>query len=191
MARVPIIVHRTGKRDGVSDQRGFTLIDMLFVIALIGLLSALALPSLTRARSAAQAAAAVGTLRTIGSAQLTFAISCGLGFYAPDLPSLGMNPPGSTTSFLSDDLASATTVIKSGYSFTVGATALAGAPATCNGLAAGASAPGYVVLGDTLDPAAMPRFFASNSDGVIYEHDVTLNGIMPEFGAPAAGVPFK
>ena len=191
MARVPKIVHRRGKRDVVSDQRGFTLIDMLFVIALIGLLSALALPSLTRARSAAQSAAAVGTIRTIGSAQLTFAISCGLGFYAPDLPSLGINPPGSSTSFLSDDLASATTVIKSGYSFTVGATPLAGAPATCNGLAAGASAPGYVVLGDTLDPTAMPRFFASNSDGVIYEHDVTLNGIMPEFGAPAAGVPFK
>ena len=191
MARVPKIVHRRGKRDGVSDQRGFTLIDMLFVIALIGLLSALALPSLTRARSAAQSAAAVGTIRTIGSAQLTFAISCGLGFYAPDLPSLGINPPGSTTSFLSDDLASATTVIKSGYSFTVGATPLAGAPATCNGLGAGASAPGYVVLGDTLDPTAMPRFFASNSEGVIYEHDVTLNGIMPEFGAPAAGVPFK
>lgn len=191
MARVPKIVHRTGTSDGVSDQRGFTLIDMLFVIALIGLLSALALPSLTRARSAAQSAAAVGTLRTIGSAQLTFAISCGLGFYAPDLPSLGINPPGSTSSFLSDDLASATTVIKSGYSFTVAATPLAGAPPTCNGLAAGASAPGYVVLGDTLDPTAMPRFFASNSDGVIYEHDVTLNGIMPEFGAPAAGFPFK
>ena len=190
MARVPKIVHRRGKRGGVSDQRGFTLIDMLFVIALIGLLSALALPSLTRARSAAQSAAAVGTIRTIGSAQLTFAISCGLGFYAPDLPSLGINPPGSSTSFLSDDLASAATVIKSGYSFTVGATPLAGAPATCNGLAAGASAPGYVVLGDTLDPTAMPRFFASNSEGVIYEHDVTLNGIMPEFGAPAAGVPF-
>lgn len=191
MARVPKIVHPSGSRPRLSGERGFTLIDMLFVIALIGLLSALALPSLTRARSAAQSAAAVGTIRTIGSAQLTFAITCGLGFYAPDLPTLGINPPGSADSFLSDDLASATTVIKSGYSFTVGATPLPGAPATCNGLAAGAAAPGYVVLGDTLDPSAMPRFFASNSDGVIYEHDLTLNGVMPEFGAPAAGAPFK
>ena len=164
---------------------------MLFVIALIGLLSALALPSLTRARSAAQSAAAVGTIRTIGSAQLTFAITCGLGFYAPDLPTLGVSPPASSNSFLSDDLASATTVIKSGYSFTVGATPLPGAPASCNGLGAGAAAPGYVVLGDTLDPSFVPRFFASNADGVIYEHDATLNGIMPEFGSPAAGVPFK
>lgn len=188
---MPKIVHRSGKRRRSSDQRGFTLIDMLFVIALIGLLSALALPSLTRARSAAQAAAAVATIRTIGSAQLTFAISCGLGFYAPDLPTLGMNPPGSTNSFLSVDLASATTVIKSGYSFTVGATPLPGAPASCNGLAAGAAAPGYVVLGDTLDPNTLPRFFASNSEGVIYEHGLTLNGIMPEFGSPAAGAPFK
>ena len=191
MARVPKSVHSMGNRRRSSDERGFTLIDMLFVIALIGLLSALALPSLTRARTAAQSAAAVGTIRTIGSAQLTFAITCGLGFYAPDLPTLGMNPPSSTNSFLSNDLASATTVIKSGYSFTVGATPLPGAPPSCNGLAAGAGAPGYVVIGDPLDPASSPRFFASNADGVTYEHTVTLNGIMPEFGAPAAGVPFK
>jgi len=191
MARAPKIVHPEGNARRSSNERGFTLIDMLFVIALIGLLSAMALPSLTRARTAAQSAAAVGTIRTVGSAQLTFAITCGLGFYAPDLPSLGMNPPGSTTSFLSDDLASATTVIKSGHSFTVGATPLARAPASCNGVAAGAASPGYVVLGDPLDPSSAPRFFASNADGVIYEHNVTLNGIMPEFGAPAAGVPFK
>ena len=191
MAQVPKIVHRAGSRRALPDERGFTLIDMLFVIALIGLLSAMALPGLTRARNAAQSAAAVGTIRTIGSAQLTFAITCGLGFYAPDLPTLGMNPPNSTTSFLSDDLASATTVIKSGYAFTVGATGLAGAPAACNGLGAGLAAPGYVVLGDPLDSSFVPRFFASNADGVIYEHNLTLNGIMPEFGTPAAGTPFK
>lgn len=190
MARVPKSVHSEG-RCGSSDERGFTLIDMLFVVALIGLLSAMALPSLTRARTAAQSAAAIGTIRTIGSAQLTFAITCGLGFYAPDLPTLGMNPPSSSSSFLSNDLASATTVIKSAYGFTVGATPLPGAPASCNGLAAGASAPGYVVLGDPLDASSAPRFFGSNADGVIYEHNVTLNGIMPEFGAPAAGSPFK
>lgn len=191
MARVPKSVRSVGKPRRSPDQRGFTLIDMLFVIALIGLLSALLLPGLTRARSAAQAAAAVGTIRTIGSAQLTFAITCGLGFYAPDLPALGMNPPNSTTSFLSNDLASASTVIKSGYSFTVGATPLAGAPASCNGVAAGAGAPGYVLLGDPLDSKSSPRFFGSNAEGVIYQHDVTLNGIMPEFGSPAAGAPFK
>lgn len=192
MARVPKNVRsQGGPRCGASHERGFTLIDMLFVIALIGLLSAMALPSLTRARTAAQSAAAVGTIRTIGSAQLTFAITCGLGFYAPDLPALGMNPPGSTTSFLSDDLASATTVIKSSYSFTVGATPLPGAPAACNGVPAGASAPGYAVLGDPLDASSAPRYFGSNADAVIYEHNVTLNGIMPEFGAPAVGTPFK
>lgn len=191
MARLPKSVPRSEAIRQVTGERGFTLIDILFVIALIGLLSALALPSLTRARGAAQAASAVGTVRTIGSAQLTFAITCGLGFYAPDLPTLGIRPPASSTSFLPSDLASAGTVIKSGYSFALGATPLPGAPGTCNGIAPGLTAPGYVVVADTLDPTLVPRFFASNVDGVIYEHSGTLNGVMPEFGAPAAGVPFK
>lgn len=191
MARVPKSVHRVGQRRSLRNDRGFTLIDMLFVIALIGLLSALALPGLTRARGAAHSASAVGTIRTISSAQLTFAISCGLGFYAPDLPTLGINPPSSSHAFLSTDLASAATVIKSGYSFAVGATPLPGAPGSCNGLAPGSAAPGYVVVADTLNPSFVPRFFASNAGGVIYEHSATLSGIMPETGAPAAGAPFK
>ena len=58
---------------------GFTLIDMLFVIALIGLLSTLAIPGLMRARGAAQSASALGSMKVINSAQLSFAITCGVG----------------------------------------------------------------------------------------------------------------
>jgi prepilin-type N-terminal cleavage/methylation domain-containing protein len=171
------------------DQRGFTLIDMLFVVALIGLLCTLALPALTRARGSAQASSALGTLRVINSAQLSFAIGCGLGFYAPDLPALGLVPPASTEGFLSSDMTSALTVVRSGYSFTVGGAALAGAPASCNGLPAGATATGYVAVADPLDPSAVPRYFGTNGDGVVYEHSATLNGVMPEGGVPAAGTP--
>ena len=66
-------------------ESGFTLIDMLFVIALIGLLSTLAIPGLMRARGAAQSASALGSMKVVNSAQLSFAITCGLGFYSPDL----------------------------------------------------------------------------------------------------------
>jgi hypothetical protein len=173
------------------DQRGFTLIDILFVIGLLGVLCTLAIPGMTRARGSAQASSALGTLRVINSAQLSFAIGCGLGFYAPDLPSLGMAPPASPEGFLTPEMSSALSVIRSGYSFTVGGTPLAGAPASCNGLGAGQTATGYIAIADPLDPNAVPRFFGTNGDGVIYEHTATLNGLMPEGGMPAAGAPVQ
>jgi type II secretory pathway pseudopilin PulG len=175
----------------LRDQRGFTLIDILFVVGLIGVLCSMAIPGLTRARGAAQASSALGTLRVINSAQLSFAITCGLGFYAPDLPTLGIKPPSATDAFLSPELSSAATVIKSGYNFTTAGTPLAGAPGTCNGLAPGQAAPGYVATADPLDPTQVPRFFGTNADGAIFEDITTLNGVMPETGAPASGAPIK
>ena len=82
MAPVPKTVQRVGKTCRSSDQRGFTLIDMLFVIALVGLLSVLALPGILRARGAAQASSALGTMRAINSGQLSYAITCGLNVKA-------------------------------------------------------------------------------------------------------------
>ena len=63
---------------------GFALIDILFVCAMIGVLSTIALPRMLIAKQSAGAASAIGSLRTIHSAQLTFALTCGAGFYAPD-----------------------------------------------------------------------------------------------------------
>lgn len=169
---------------------GFTLIDMLFVVALIGLLASLAIPGLMKARGAAQASSALGTLRTVNSGQLSFAITCGLGFYAPDLPTLGVAPPASTEPFLSEDMTAAFTFIRSGYDFSMGGTSLAGAPASCNGLAAGQASPGYAAVADPLDPSTA-KYFGTNSDGVIYLHSATLGPTMPEAGSPPAGAPIQ
>lgn len=169
-----------------SNQRGFTLIDMLFVIGLIGLLSTLAVPGLTRARGAAQASSAVANLRLVNSAQLSFAISCGLGFYAPDLATLGNPPAGSQAPFLGPDLSSAAIVNRSGYQFELVGTAQANAPASCNGLGAGLSAPGYKVRADPLD-TPLVRFFATNSSGLIYENTATMFAAMPETGPSPLG----
>src|SRR6185295_7136775 len=98
----------------------------------IGTLSTLAIPGLMRARGAAQAASALGTLRVVGSSQLSFAITCGLGFYSPDLPTLGVKPAGAIEAFLPPEMSAGPTFIKSGYNFSLAATPLAGAPATCN-----------------------------------------------------------
>jgi type II secretory pathway pseudopilin PulG len=171
----------------LRSERGFTLIDMLFVVGLIGLLSTLAVPGLTRARGAAQASSALASLRVINSAELSYAISCGLGFYAPTLPPLGVAPPGSNSPFLPPDLASAATVNRSGYLFQLFGTPLAGAPASCNGVAAGVGSPGYKVGAEPLDPVINPRFFGTNSSGLLYHNTTTLFATIPESGPSPIG----
>ncbi|HXH05462.1 MAG TPA: type II secretion system protein [Vicinamibacterales bacterium] len=169
-----------------SGEAGFTLIDLLFVCGLVGLLSTLAVPGLTRARGAAQASSALAGLRVINSAELSYAISCGAGFYAPDLPTLGVAPPGSPAAFLSVDMSSAPTVNKSGFQFRLAGTPLAGSPASCNGLAAGQGAPGYKAVADPLEPP-VTRFFGTNASGLIYESTASLWATMPENGPLAGG----
>ena len=152
-----------------QSESGFTLIDLLFVVALIGLLSTLAIPGLMRARGAAQSASALGTMRVVNSAQLSFAITCGFGFYAPDLPTLGRKPPAAPEAFLGPDLSAGPTLVKSGYTFSMGAVGIAGAPGSCNGLAAGAGAAGYALVADPLDITPPARYFGTNADGSIFE----------------------
>ena len=179
------------KAAAVRGESGFTLIDLLFTASLICTLCTMALPSLLRARGVAQAASAIGTVRVVNSSQLSFAVTCGSGFYAPTFTMLGVAPPGSITAFLPPELASGTTFIKQGYSFALTGTPLAGAPPTCNGQAAGSVSPGYAVLADPLDAVGNPHFYGSNADGTIYEHTATLNGWMPESGPPPVGTPTK
>jgi type II secretory pathway pseudopilin PulG len=174
-----------------NGEAGFTLIDLIFVIAIIGVVCTIAVPALLRARTSAQASSAIADMRIINSSQLSYAITCGSGFYAPDMPTLGVPPPASATGFLSADLAGAATVIKSGYQITMVGTGVPAAPPSCNGLAAGAGSPAYMATADMIAPSPVQRFFATNAQGVIYEHTATLNGIMPESGAPGAGIPIQ
>ena len=179
-------------RTGVGrGEAGFTLIDLLFVIAVIGLLSTLAIPGLMRARGAAQSASAVGTVKVVNSAQLSFAITCGLGFYAPDFPSLGVRPPSSADAFLGPELSAAPTVVKSGYSFSMGVIPLGGTPGSCNGVAPGRMSSGYAIVADPLDTGGKWKFLGSNADGTVWQLDSTFASIMPQTGSPSSGEPLK
>lgn len=171
---------------------GFTLVDMLFVVAIVGLLASMAIPGLMRARGAAQVSSALGTMRVVNSAELTYAISCGLGFYSPDFPTLGIAPPGNPAAFLPPELSSGFTFTRSGYVFSLAGTPLGGAPATCNGLAAGMASPGYAVVADPIDPSgSVGKYFGTNADGLIYQDSATLSASMPETGAPPSGTPIQ
>jgi prepilin-type N-terminal cleavage/methylation domain-containing protein len=168
--------------------RGFALIDLLFVIAIIGVIASMAMPGLLRARAQAGVSSAIGSLRVINSTQLTYAITCGSGFYAPNLTTLGTVPPGSTSSFVSADLGLADTVIKANFTINMNGVSIPGSPASCNGLASGGGAVGYRAGADAMDPI-INKYFSTNTSGVIYEANVSLYATTPEAGPPAGGIP--
>jgi type II secretory pathway pseudopilin PulG len=170
----------------IRKAQGFALIDLIFVCGVIGVLCSIALPRLLLARQSAGAASAVGTMRVIDSAQLTYALTCGSGFYAPNLTTLGTPPPASTEAFIGAGLGSADTVVKSAYSVTMSAQPFAGAPSSCNGLGVGAAGQGFSANADPID-LNNARFFGTNASNIIYEHSSTLSGQMPESGPPPVG----
>ncbi|MGC4083009.1 MAG: type II secretion system protein [Vicinamibacterales bacterium] len=165
---------------------GFALIDILFVLALIGVLSTIALPRMLMARQSAGAASAIGTMRVIHSSQLTFALTCGAGFYAPNLTTLGQAPVGSREAFISPNLSTANTVTKSGYIIEMEGTPFPGAPSSCNGLAVGEAAQGWRAYADPTN-AENKRYFGTNVNGTIWEHNASLSAAIPEVGESPAG----
>ena len=101
-----------------------------------------------------------------------------------------MVPPGTNAPFISPDLSYANSPVKSGYTFQLMGTPDAGAPATCNGLAAGSASKSFKAGADPGVPTNY-RFFATNSANTIYEDSSTLYAAMPEVGVPPTGHPLE
>jgi type II secretory pathway pseudopilin PulG len=170
----------------IRKAQGFALIDLVFVCGIVGVLCSVALPSLFQAKQTAGAASAIGTMRAITSGELTFALTCGAGFYAPSLKTLGTAPPGSNEPFVSGGLGAADTVVKGAYQIQLSATPYAGAPAACNGLAAGEGGQGFKAAADPAE-TLNKRHFATNANNVIYEDVSSLWPVIPEAGDPPSG----
>ena len=120
------------------------------VVAIIGVLGALTIPALLRAKIAANESAVLGSLRAVNSAQTAYASSASTGGFASSFSVLIQPCPSTSQGFISPDLAG-DPAQKSGYSVALGPGSFGPAPADCNGVATSA---GYYL---TAVPLAIGR----------------------------------
>ena len=145
---------------GRARQAGFSLVELLIVVAIILIIAAIAIPNLLRSRIAANEASAVGSIRTINTAEVTYSSSYpDCGFTA--LSALGGSGGNTTGAGLIDAVLAGGQ--KSGYSF---AATASGASGTC-GSGTGTPNSTYVVVGGPQNAQTGQRYFFSDQSGVI------------------------
>jgi len=147
-----------------KDSRGFSLIELLIVVAIILIIAAIAIPNLLRSRIAANQASAVGSLRTINTAEITYASTYNSGYSAALInlqpPGTGTNPSATAAGLIDSVLASGS---KSGYTFAYVQGPLTGGRADTYTLNAAPTTPGTTGT----------NFYFTDESGVIRQNSTT------------------
>ena len=156
-----------------NKQKGFSLIELLIVVAIILIIAAIAIPNLLRSKMAANEASAVASLRTYNTSIVAYSTTyqtvpaTGLGQLGP------ASTPSSTAADLVDSLLGSATPVKSGYSFTYSA-----------GTAQNGIVYSYTIIAVPSNSSTGQRKFFTDQSGVIRQ---TTNGSTPTASSTPIG----
>jgi prepilin-type N-terminal cleavage/methylation domain-containing protein len=167
-----------------------TLVEILIVVAIIGVLTSIAVPALMSARRHATEAATAASMHAIADAQHVFAASCAGGSFATKLSQLGRPPSGGGEAFLSADLSATDSVEKSGYIYTLdgGSDGVPAPRDACNGVRAEELSTSFYATAtpDSSVPGAGTMHYWIGVQGTLFASSQAISSTLGDSDPPGA-----